>query len=99
MRYLSFDLSDSGDGVATFEAWASTPQATHASVMAEVQAVLDWSAREFAGRHGPVDEGFDWDHELQIAVEAGGWHAVTLTLTGSPAFAQAFSAKFLENQD
>lgn len=99
MRYLSFDLSDSGDDVFTFEAWASTPQAAHAAVMAEVQTVLDWSARVFAGRQGPVDDGFDWDHELQIGEEAGGWHAVTLTLTGSPAFAQAFSARFLKEQD
>ena len=38
----------------------------------------------------------DWDHDLQVHVEDGRWHAVALTLTASPAFAQAFIAAFGE---
>lgn len=94
MRYLSFDLSEDADGVTTLEALASTAAAHHAAVMAEVQQVLDWAWRQFPHTHGPVAEGMDWDHDLQVAEEAGGWHAVTLTLAGSARFADEFVAAF-----
>ena len=96
-RYLTFDLSDGadgGDGITTIEAMASTAAAQHAAVMAEVQLLLDWAWRQFPRSHGPVDEGMDWDHDLQVSVESGEWHAVTLTLTGTPPFTAAFIAAF-----
>jgi len=94
MLYLSFDLSDDADGVTTIEALASTAADRHAAVMAEVQAVLDWAWRRFPHTHGPVDEGMDWDHDLQVRIEDGAWHAVALTLTASPHFAESFIAAF-----
>ncbi len=94
MNYLIFDLSDDAHGVTTMEAMASTSAAQHAAVMAEVQQVLEWAWRSFAQTHGPLDEGMDWDHDLQVSVEDGGWHAVTLTLTGSQRFAEEFAREF-----
>lgn len=99
MRYLHFDLSDNGDGVATLDALASTAAERHADVMAEVQQVLDWAWRQFPHTHGPVDEGMDWHHDLQVHAEAGGWHAVALTFAGSPRFVEAFLAAFGEPAD
>ncbi|MET0334599.1 MAG: hypothetical protein ABW190_10040 [Rhizobacter sp.] len=96
MHYLSFDLSDTDDGVITLDAMASTPEAQHAAVMAEVQQVLDWAWRHFPHTHGPADEGMDWDHDLQLSVEGDQWHVVTLTLTGSARFAEEFLAAFGE---
>ena len=93
-RYLTFDLSDGGDGVTTIEAMASTPAGPHAAVLTEVQQLLDWAWRHFPRTHGPVEDGMDWDHDLQVTVEPGEWHAVTLTLTGSPGFAADFIAAF-----
>ena len=52
----------------------------HAAVMAEVRQLLDWAWRAFPHAHGPADEGMDWDHDLQVNAEAGGWQAVTLTV-------------------
>lgn len=95
LDYLTLDLSDDADGVVTIEALASTPAAHHADVMAEVQQVLDWAWRHFPHTHGPVDDGADWDHDLQVNVEGGQWHAVTLTLSASPRFAEAFAVAFL----
>jgi hypothetical protein len=40
--------------------------------------------------HGPAGEGLDSDHNLQVNVEPGGWHAITLTLTDSQRFIEAF---------
>ncbi len=97
LRYLTFELSDGSDDglVTTLEAMASTSAAQQAEVMAEVQQVLDWAWKHFPHTHGPVDEGMDWDHDLQLSVEDGGWHTVVLTLAGSPHFVDAFTAAFL----
>ena len=94
MHYLTFDLSDNADGVTTLEAMASTAGEQHAAAWAETQQVLDWAWRRFPDSHGPADEGGDWDHDLQVSVEAGGWHVVSLTLTGSARFVEAFTADF-----
>lgn len=97
MIYLSFDLSDRSDGtdgITTLEAVATTRAAQHAAVMAEARQVLDWAARHFPNGPGPVEEGLDWDHDLAVTEEAGGWFAVALTLTGSPAFVEALLAAF-----
>ena len=99
VRYLTFDLSDNDDGVTTVEALASTGVEQHAAVMAEVQQVLDWAWQHFAHTHGPADDGMDWDHDLQVNVEGGQWHAVTLTLTGSPQFITAFFTAFGDPHD
>ncbi|HET7795981.1 MAG TPA: hypothetical protein VFL64_21510 [Rhizobacter sp.] len=90
MHYLSFDVSDNTEGVTTLEAMASTRAEQHERVMAEVQQVLDWAWQHFPHTHGPADEGMDWDHDLQVSVEDGGWHTVTLTLTGSAGFVAQF---------
>jgi hypothetical protein len=97
MQYLSFDLSEGSDGVTTLDALASTSAAQHAAVLAEAQDLLAWCRREFPHTEGAVDEGMDWDHELQVSVEDGGWHSVALTLTGSPRFVEAFLAAFGDN--
>lgn len=99
MRYLTFDLSDDDAGVVTIEALASTSAEQHAAVMAEVRQVLDWAWAEFPHTHGAVDEGMDWHHDLQLSVEDGGWHAVTLTLAASQRFADAFRAAFPGGDD
>ena len=96
LRYLTLDLSDNDEGITTIEALAATSAAQHAAVMAEVQQVLDWAWRVFPHTHGPADDGGEWDHDLQVGVDNGGWHAVTLTLTGSAGFAREFGAAFGE---
>ncbi len=98
VHYLTTDLSEGADGVSTLEAMASTPADQHAAVLAEVQQLLDWAWQQFGRSHGPVEDGMDWDHDLQVVVEAGDWHAVTLTLTGSPAFIEAYIAHFGDPQ-
>ena len=96
---MNFDLSEDADGVITLEALAATAAEQHAAVMAEVQQVLDWAWQHYRHSHGPVDDGMDWDHELQVQVEDGRWHAVSLTLAGSPRFVEAFFAAFGHPQD
>lgn len=94
MDYLSFDLGEGDQGVTTLEAMAATTAEQHAAVMAEVREVLDWAWRHFPHSHGPADDGNDWDHDLQLNLDDPPWHAVSLTLTGSPRFVEAFVARF-----
>jgi len=94
MDFLTFEVDEVEDGVSSLEAMASTTLKQHAAVMAEVQQVLDWAWGQFPKSHGPIDDGMDWDHDLQVNIEDGGWHTVTLTLTGSGRFVEAFIATF-----
>jgi hypothetical protein len=41
----------------------------------------------------------DWDHDLQLHEQAGGWHELVLTFTGSAAFVAAFEAEVLAAPD
>lgn len=98
LQYLCFDLSEDTDGVGTLEAVASTLAAQGTAVQAEVAQVLDWARAAFPHTHGPVNEGFDWDHDVQVLRE-GDWHTVTLALSGSAAFCAAFAARFMAESD
>jgi hypothetical protein len=99
LQYLTVDLSDNDEGIVTIEALASTSAVQHPAAMAEVQQVLDWAWRAYPHTHGPADDGGEWDHDLQVGVEGDGWHAVTLTITGTAEFAREFTARFGERPE
>jgi hypothetical protein len=92
LQYLDFDFSDEESGRGSFDAMASvTPDRLHA-LQAEIAAVLEWATSVF-GPEAADDEG-EWAHELQSVDEPGPRTTVTLTLSGSPAFCDAFRHKF-----
>lgn len=99
MDFLSFDVAEVGDGACSLEAVASTAAGPHAAVMAEAQQVIDWAWRQFPDAHGPIDDGMEWHHDLQVTVEDGGWHTVTLTMTGTGRFVEALLAVFGDEGD
>ena len=84
LHYFTFDASDDAEGTTTLQAVAATAADRHAQVLAEAQRVLDWAWRLFPHSHGPIEDGHDWLHDLQITVEDGHWQVVTLTLAASP---------------
>lgn len=117
LNYLLFDYSEDTAGVGVFEAMASTHAAQAGLVRDEVAQVLAWAFDQFADERGPVDDGFEWDYELQSVQE---WsqpeplqyehrtkkvtaltglpgqprHTVTLSITGSAVFCEAFRRHF-----
>ncbi|WP_298009487.1 hypothetical protein [uncultured Aquabacterium sp.] len=93
LHYLTFEISEDTDGIGTAEGMASTDAAAHAQALAEAQTVLVWAQAHSPLGHGPLEEGFEWDHDLQISRE-GDWHTVTLTLSGTMAFLDAFRERF-----
>lgn len=65
LNYLEFDDSEDADGVGTFDALAATAPAHNAAVLAEVAAVLAWAHHAFEAQRAPLDEGGEWDYDLQ----------------------------------
>jgi hypothetical protein len=65
LNYLDFDYSEDANGVGTFDALAATAPAHHAAVLAEVASVLAWAHQAFAAQRAPLDEGGEWDYDLQ----------------------------------
>lgn len=118
LKYLDFDHSEDTEGVGTFEAMASVGPSQRQAVRTELAQVLAWAHRRFPLGRGPIDEGRDWDVDMQdvtevstveqldydsqrgvftVHVEPAGAprHTVTLSLTGTEAFCQAFREQFL----
>jgi hypothetical protein len=89
LRYLTADLALTDDGDAVLEAAASTRADNHATVMAEVAALLAWCEARHPGAQGPREEGGLWHHALQMLHEPGGWHSVHLTIAGEAGFIEA----------
>jgi hypothetical protein len=65
LNYLHFDYGEDTAGVGTLEAMASTWPEQVAAVQVEVARVLDWAYATFPDRRGPIEEGGDWDYDLQ----------------------------------
>ncbi len=121
LHYLDFDYSEDAEGAGTFEAMASTQAAQAGHVRQEITRVLNWAHSTFSGMRAPLDEGGEWDFDLQgqqewSAIEALTYdetagqltarldepraprHSVTLSLTGSPQFCEAFRMQFCPDQ-
>ncbi len=94
MRYLTCELVDTTDGTTVLEWLASTRAERHPAALAEAQALLDWAWTHFGSRHGPAEDGGAWNHDLQVQVDADGWHTVALTFTCDDDFTQACLAAF-----
>ncbi|NPC57046.1 hypothetical protein [Caenimonas soli] len=95
LHYLDFDFSDEESGRGSFDAMASVDPARLPALRAEVAAVLDWAGRTF-GPAGALQDESEWDYELQSMAEPDhpALTTLTLTLSGSPAFCEAFRQEF-----
>lgn len=94
LQYLLFEISDDTDGVVCLDALASTQAGHGAQVRQEAERVLAWARAHFPQGPGPMGEGHDWDFDLQQHEAGQGWHELSLSITASEAFAQAFREQF-----
>jgi hypothetical protein len=65
LNYLDFDYCEDEQGWGTFDAVASTQAPQVAAVQAEIAQVLDWAHTAFPNLRAPLDEGGEWDFNLQ----------------------------------
>lgn len=97
LDYLLFDYSEGGDDTGLFDAMAAVLPAQAPMVQAEVDQVLAWAEAHFPHR-APLEDGGDWDADLQCTDEADGTGALrrvfSLSISGSASFCQAFQARF-----
>lgn len=70
LHYLDFDYSEDDEGTGTWDAMASVTPPQWGALLNEVAQVLDWAHHGFAGRQGPIEDGADWDYDLQGVHEA-----------------------------
>jgi hypothetical protein len=96
LRYLVFDYSEDADDGGSFDAMASVLAPQVAEVEAEIEKVLAWANAQFPGMQGPVEEGGEWDIDLQVTSEndAAPRQTYSLVMAGTPAFCEAFQIKF-----
>ena len=64
LDYLDFDFSGDDHEHGSFDAMASVAPAQLHALQAEMARVLDWAERAF-GPAAALEEGGDWDYELQ----------------------------------
>lgn len=71
LDYLDFDYSEDEQGTGTWDAMASVHATRVPALAAEIEQVLLWASREFTGRQGAIDDGGDWDYDLQSQDDDG----------------------------
>jgi hypothetical protein len=96
LKFLEFYYSEDPQGVGTFDAMASVRPDQVATVRAEIVQVLEWAHAAFPGLQAPLDEGGEWDFNLQEQEEEAGerWYTLTLSIGGSAQFCAAFRERF-----
>ncbi|WP_417284349.1 hypothetical protein [Comamonas sp.] len=71
LDYLDFDYSEGEEGTGTWDAMACVKAERVPALAAEIEQLLRWAQQSFAGRQGAVDDGFDWDYDLQAQDDDG----------------------------
>ncbi|NDZ17256.1 hypothetical protein C7T35_28895 [Variovorax sp. WS11] len=96
LRWLDFDYSEGDDDTGVFDAMASVELGHAAEVQAEIDAVLAWAEATFPGCRGPVEDGGEWDAELQVSNEDTNppRRCFSLAIGGTRAFCQALGERF-----
>jgi hypothetical protein len=69
LSYLDFDYSEDYEGVGTFDAMASVSPQQWPALQSEVAQVLTWCQQQFLQGPAPLEDGGDWDYDLQGSEE------------------------------
>lgn len=71
LDYLEFDYSEDEEGTGTWDAMASVKAERVPALAGEIEALLRWASQKFAGRQGALEDGNDWDYDLQAQDDDG----------------------------
>lgn len=71
LDYLEFDYSEDEEGTGTWDAMASVKAERVPELAGEIEALLRWASQKFAGRQGALEDGNDWDYDLQAQDDDG----------------------------
>jgi hypothetical protein len=112
LQYLEFDCTEDTEGVVCWDALAQPQPHHNCALLQEVAMVLAWAHSFDAQGPGPLEDGANWDYDLQAtlhpdgpaclsfdpdkgqitppAVDLAHLLVLSLSLSGTPGFAQAF---------
>ncbi len=65
LNYLDFDYSEDADGTGTLDAMASASPGQLAALHAEIIQVLAWAHQNWPDACAPLEEGGEWQYDLQ----------------------------------
>jgi hypothetical protein len=95
LQYLEFDCSEDTEGVVCWDALAQPTSCHTVALIHEVMQLLNWASHFSPHGPGPLDEGADWDFDLQIQLHSASglhstpvraqWQATQATLALHPA--------------
>jgi hypothetical protein len=120
LQLLDFDCSEDTEGVVCWDALAQPHPRHNNALLHEVAQVLAWAHGFDAQGPGPLEDGANWDFDLQATLHVGGQAsqdahlvfdpkkgqihmdaadlshpvALSLSLSGTSGFAQAFRERW-----
>ncbi len=120
LQLLDFDCSEDTEGVVCWDALAQPQPHHNSALLHEVTQVLAWAHGFDAQGPGPLEDGANWDFDLQATLHPAGQApqdayllfdsqkrqinmdaadlthplALSLSLSGTPGFAQAFRERW-----
>lgn len=88
LQFLEFDGSEDSEGVVCWDALAQ-PAARHTpALLKEVTQLLEWAHHASPGKPGALEDGADWDFDLQIHMASipiqAHWDSPSQSLVLSP---------------
>ena len=84
LQLLDFECSEDAEGVVCWDALAQPHAQYNAALLQEVSEVLAWAHRFDAQGPGPLEDGAQWDYDLQATLHAQGQAPVTAHITFHP---------------
>lgn len=84
LRLLDFDCSEDADGVVCWDALAQPHTGHNNALLQEVSQVLAWAFGFDTQGPGPLEDGANWDYDLQATLHPNGQPPLTAHITFSP---------------
>ena len=72
LKLLDFDVTEDAEGVVCWDALACPGPEHNPALLQEVTQVLVWAWRFAAQGPGPLEDGADWDFDLQATLHIEG---------------------------
>ena len=98
LSYLDFDTSEDELGWSNFDAMASVLLPQRPALQAELAQVLSWARAAFPHQQAPLEDGGEWDYDLQQQPDTSPRgpprHSLTFSISGTPQFCAAFKERF-----
>jgi hypothetical protein len=88
LHFLDFDCSEDAEGVVCWDALAEPQAQHHQALLQEVSEVLAWAYRFDAPGPGPLEDGAQWDYDLQATLHDKDQAPVIAQITFNPSTRQ-----------